>query len=106
MQMLKRAALVLLAMPLVLAGCVVPGVSKNATDLPVGIEKIQHVVIIMQENRSFDSYFGTYPGADGIPMTDGVPTACLNDPLTNSCVRPYHDPTDSNHGAPTITPPR
>ena len=24
---------------------------------------IQHVVIIMQENRSFDSYFGTYPGA-------------------------------------------
>ena len=32
-----------------------------------GIHKIRHVVIIMQENRSFDSYFGTYPGADGIP---------------------------------------
>ena len=31
-----------------------------------GIHKIRHVVIIMQENRSFDSYFGTYPGADGI----------------------------------------
>src|SRR5436305_14585750 len=30
-----------------------------------GIHKIQHVVVIMQENRSFDSYFGTYPGADG-----------------------------------------
>ena len=27
-----------------------------------GIHKIRHVVIIMQENRSFDSYFGTYPG--------------------------------------------
>jgi phospholipase C len=26
----------------------------------VGILKIRHVVIIMQENRSFDSYFGTY----------------------------------------------
>jgi phospholipase C len=25
------------------------------------------VIVIMQENRSFDSYFGTYPGADGIP---------------------------------------
>ena len=25
-----------------------------------GIHKIQHVVVIMQENRSFDSYFGTY----------------------------------------------
>ena len=34
---------------------------------PRGIHKIRHVVIIMQENRSFDSYFGTYPGADGIP---------------------------------------
>ena len=32
-----------------------------------GIHKIKHVVIIMQENRSFDSYFGTFPGADGIP---------------------------------------
>ena len=27
-----------------------------------GIHKIKHVVVIMQENRSFDSYFGTYPG--------------------------------------------
>ena len=24
------------------------------------IHKIRHVVVIMQENRSFDSYFGTY----------------------------------------------
>src|SRR5262245_53165792 len=37
-----------------------------------GIHKIQHIVVIMQENRSFDSYFGTFPGADGIPMQDGV----------------------------------
>ena len=42
------------------------GPSSNLT----GIHKIQHVIIIMQENRSFDNYFGTYPGADGIPMTE------------------------------------
>src|SRR6516162_2218558 len=36
-----------------------------------GIHKIKHVVIIMQENRSFDSFFGTYPGADGIPARNG-----------------------------------
>ena len=35
---------------------------------PQGIHKIQHVIVIMQENRSFDSYFGTFPGADGIPQ--------------------------------------
>lgn len=29
--------------------------------------KIQHVVFIVQENHSFDNYFGTYPGAKGFP---------------------------------------
>lgn len=28
---------------------------------------IKHFVALMQENHSFDNYFGTYPGADGIP---------------------------------------
>ena len=32
--------------------------------------KIQHVVYILKENRSFDNYFGTFPGADG--ATSGV----------------------------------
>lgn len=27
--------------------------------------KIQHIVYIIKENRSFDNYFGTFPGADG-----------------------------------------
>ncbi len=61
---------------------------------------IQHVIIIMQENRSFDSYFGTYPGADGIPMQNGVPTVCVPDPLTGACVKPYRDPNDLNIGGP------
>jgi phospholipase C len=26
-----------------------------------GIHKIKHVIVVMQENRSFDTYFGTYP---------------------------------------------
>ncbi|HKO27245.1 MAG TPA: alkaline phosphatase family protein [Solirubrobacteraceae bacterium] len=60
-----------------------------------GIHKIRHVVIIMQENRSFDSYFGTYPGADGIPA--GV---CVPDPANGGCVPPFHDPADLNFGGP------
>src|SRR5579859_4193655 len=58
--------------------------------VPAGIHKIKHVIVIMQENRSFDSYFGTYPGVDGIPMKNGVPTACVPNPK-GPCVRPYHD---------------
>ena len=64
------------------------------------IHKIRHVVVIMQENRSFDSYFGTYPGADGIPMRNGVPTVCVPDPAHGGCQRPYHDPNDVNGGGP------
>ena len=45
-----------------------------------GIHKIRHVIVIVQENRSFDSYFGTYPGADGIPMKHGVPDDLLVEP--------------------------
>jgi phospholipase C len=68
----------------------------------VGIHKIRHIVIIMQENRSFDSYFGTYPGADGIPGLAGNPgtVPCLPDPSTGGCVRPYHDTQDMNLGGP------
>jgi phospholipase C len=29
------------------------------------LRDIEHIVILMQENRSFDHYFGTYPGVDG-----------------------------------------
>jgi hypothetical protein len=65
-----------------------------------GIHRIQHVIVIMQENRSFDSYFGTYPGADGIPMRNGVPAVCVHDPASGRCVRPYHDSAAVNIGGP------
>jgi len=54
----------------------------------------------MQENRSFDSYFGTFPGADGIPMNKGVPAVCVPDPRAGNCIRPFHDSNDLNRGGP------
>jgi phospholipase C len=69
---------------------------SNGVKLDVsGIHRIKHVVVIMQENRSFDSYFGTYPGADGIP-----PNVCVPDPMTGGCVAPFHDSADLNYGGP------
>jgi phospholipase C len=38
--------------------------SKAARN-PVVAEKVKHVVILMQENRSFDEYFGAFPGVRG-----------------------------------------
>ena len=63
-------------------------------------DKIKHIIIIMQENRSFDEYFGTYPGANGIPMQNGLPTVCVNDPKTGNCVKPYHNSMLVNAGGP------
>ena len=47
------------------------------------IHRIKHVVIIMQENRSFDNYFGTFPGADGIPMKNDFLNGQRLDPKTD-----------------------
>jgi len=71
-----------------------------ATAEPHGIHKIRHVIVVMQENRSFDSYFGRYPGADGIPFRHGVPAVCIPNPMTHGCERPYHDFSDKNYGGP------
>jgi len=72
----------------------VPNARYNA-----GLANIKHVVIIMMENRSFDSYFGTYPGANGIPMRNGHPKKCLLDPQSGQCVYPFHDTSLINYGA-------
>ena len=65
----------------------VPAAARGSEPAPS--TPIEHFVVLMQENHSFDNYFGTYPGADGIP--DGT---CM--PIEPSrgrrggCVPPSH----------------
>jgi phospholipase C len=76
--------------------CIALGMSPSAYSLPIdGIHNIQHVVVIEQENRSFDSYFGTYPGANGIPHG-----TCVSDPENGGCMKPYHEAGVRNVGGP------
>ena len=78
-----------------------PSVVLVASPASAGLSKIKHVIVIMQENRSFDHYFGMYPGADGIPVDGaGNPTVCVNDPVSGQCVYPWHDATDITNGGP------
>ncbi|HET9105340.1 MAG TPA: alkaline phosphatase family protein [Solirubrobacteraceae bacterium] len=93
-RVLRHAALIATLALLLVSATATAAVSE------AGIHKIRHVVVIMQENRSFDNYFGTYPGAQGIPMRHGVPTVCVPDPLRHRCVRPYHDAHLVNYGGP------
>ena len=104
-----RPGLAAVVAPLVLlAGCGGSGIAPNAgvvRPAPLqagahhGIHRIRHVVVIMQENRSFDSYFGTFPGADGIPTNDGQFSVCLPDPRGGGCQYPYHEARQVNAGA-------
>jgi phospholipase C len=73
---------------------------SSPVNTSTGIHKIKHIVIIMQENRSFDSYFGTYPGADGIAMRHGRSVACLPALPGQPCEHLYPDHADVNGGGP------
>ena len=74
---MTRAAL--LTSLLVLAGAA-PAAAERRPATP-----IRHFVVLMQENHSFDNYFGTYPGADGIPKGTCMPVGHRPRP----CVRPF-----------------
>ena len=80
-----------------LGGLLLTPHARTASTLtaPPGLEKIEHFVFIMQENRSLDEYFGTYPGVEGIP-----PGVCIADPGGGPCVKPFHDGNDVNRGGP------
>ncbi|HZY98430.1 MAG TPA: alkaline phosphatase family protein [Candidatus Baltobacteraceae bacterium] len=72
---MKRYAVFALALAL-LAGCgrspglpFSPSANAPTTDSPT-TSPIKHVVIVIQENRTFDDFFATFPGADG--TTHGI----------------------------------
>ena len=74
---------------------------RDAIDPAIGIDNIEHFIFVVQENRSFDHYFGTFPGADGLPRyPSGAFKPCLPDPKATRCRRPYHDTNTYDRGGP------
>ena len=72
----------------------------GAAAQPAGLEKIQHVIVIYQENWSFDGLYGKFPGADGLANAgerirqvkkDGTPSQTLPQPLDTSKKPPVPD---------------
>jgi phospholipase C len=67
----------------------------------VGIQKLEHLVFIVQENRSFDHYFGTFPGANGLPRdAHGRIDVCVPNPYQGGCSRAYHTTAQRAIGGP------
>ncbi len=89
------SALIVLALAAALGGCgsgILSSVSTNTS--PVGATPIRHVVILMQENRTFDNLFNGFPGADTVQtgMSHGKPVPLVPVSLT--------DPRDLGHSHP------
>ena len=67
----------------------------SAEDLVTLIQQnIKYVFVIYQENRSFDSYFGTFPGANGLysqaaSATPGFVQTIVNTDGTTSTISPF-----------------
>jgi acid phosphatase len=65
---MPRRRWVALVAVLALAAC------ATLASSPPGLEKIEHVIVIYAENRSFDHLYGLFPGAEGIAQATAEQT--------------------------------
>jgi phospholipase C len=89
---------------IILAGlccCAIVPAVRDAAAQAAGPEKIRHVIVIYQENWSFDGLYGKFPGADGITNAgeqirqvkkDGTRYTNLPQPLDTAKNPPLPDP--------------
>jgi phospholipase C len=71
--------------------------ASNVSPDTRSLYKLKHLIFILQENRSFDNFFGTYPGALGIPS----PLPCLPSiDFPSQCFKPYLNHDAQNYGGP------
>ena len=84
-----------------LAATVVAGPASTSLAQTSGLQKINHIVVIYQENWSFDSLYGKFPGANGLdqaaattPQVDksGIPSPSLPQPLNTTFNPAVPDP--------------
>jgi phospholipase C len=71
--MIRRSFFSIALTALLIAGQFGPALASSNPEDTKTKTPIKHLVVLMQENHTFDNYFGTYPGADGIPSNVKMP---------------------------------
>src|SRR6516162_3967148 len=96
----------LAAVPALALGSAGPASASASSKAGVAKTPVQHLVVIFQENVSFDHYFGTYPNAtntsgqpfnaaSGTPAVNGLTPALLN--FNPNMINPQRlDPSNIN----------
>ena len=76
------------AIVLIIVGSFALAAFAPASVLGSSDSKLQHLIFIVQENHSFDNYFGTYPGVNGLSLDTSIPV----DPNDTGLgyVHPFH----------------
>ncbi len=72
------------------------GGAAQAAEVPPQLAKIGHILVVFEENRSFDNMFGHFPGADGLDNATTAPKQARVDgtvydtlpPVLNTSLRP------------------
>jgi phospholipase C len=65
-----------------------PGLPPGTNTLP----QIEHILVVMMENHSFDNILGLLARGDGLPLRHGVPLA-TNPDGAGELIRSFHMPT-------------
>jgi len=74
-----------------LAACGTPSTVTKAARTPAAgsdLGAVEHVVFLMQENRSFDHYFGSYPGVRGFDDHPADSLGAFSQPFPGNTTRP------------------
>src|SRR5271166_52278 len=71
-----------------------PAVAAGSSLAQLIHKKVKHIFVLVQENHTFDQYFGLYPGTPGQIVENlgsGTATAldCVPDPWAGACQRPF-----------------
>ncbi len=89
MKLLKRLRLLFCALELsiILSGTQAMQAAASSSDGNTRTP-IHHFITVLQQNHTFDNYFGTYPGADGLPAYTCMPSNPPDELKT--CIAPFH----------------
>jgi phospholipase C len=80
----------------------------HAQKLALLQKKVKYVFVLFQENRSFDHYFGTYPGATGLFTQPAAQTPGFVQPIVNTdgtvgTISPFLIPQSVKVGGTTVS---
>jgi phospholipase C len=92
------------------AGSVAPqgagtnGLMQSSVNGTASLSDVQHIVVIYQENWSFDSLYGKFPGANGYGPKIDVPQNAWNGPPLQSAPQPLNSNGNPDKRFPATIP--